>query len=71
MLTCNPARRFGLVAGTLQLGAPADIMVFDDAAPWRIEGRLFQGAGNTPFDGLPTAGRVRMTIKGGDLVWQV
>ncbi len=71
MLTCNPARRFGLVAGTLQLGAPADIMVFDDAAPWRIEGRLFQGAGNTPFDGLPTAGRVRMTIKGGDVVWRV
>ncbi len=70
MLTVNPARRFGLIAGTLQLAAPADLMVFDDAAPWRIEGRLFQGAGNTPFDGLPTAGRVRMTIKGGDVVWQ-
>jgi dihydroorotase len=71
MLTVNPARRFGLVAGTLQLGAPADVVVFDDAAPWRIEGRLFQGAGNTPFDGLPTAGRVRMTIKGGEVIWRV
>jgi dihydroorotase len=71
MLTHNPARRFGLVAGTLQLAAPADIMVFDEAAPWRIDGHLFQGAGNTPFDGLPTAGRVTMTIKGGDVVWQV
>jgi dihydroorotase len=71
MLTINPARRFGLVAGTLQLAAPADVMVFDDAAPWRIEGRLFQGTGNTPFDGLPTAGRVRMTIKGGEVIWRV
>uniref|UniRef100_UPI0013DB3FA7 dihydroorotase n=1 Tax=Sandarakinorhabdus rubra TaxID=2672568 RepID=UPI0013DB3FA7 len=71
MLTCNPARRFGLVAGTLQLAAPADVMLFDDAAPWRIESRLFHGPGNTPFDGLPTAGRVRMTMKGGEVVWRV
>ena len=70
MLSTNPARRFGLVAGTLQLGAPADLVVFDEAAPWRIDGDQFHGAGNTPFNGLPTAGRVRMTIKGGDVVWR-
>ncbi|WP_353216893.1 amidohydrolase family protein [Sandarakinorhabdus sp.] len=70
MLSWNPARRFGLVAGTLQLGAPADLVVFDEHAPWRIDGRAFEGAGNTPFDGLPTFGRVRITIKGGELVWQ-
>jgi dihydroorotase len=70
MLSTNPARRFGLVAGTLQLGAPADLVVFDEQAPWRIDGDHFHGAGNTPFNGLPTAGRVRMTIKGGDVVWQ-
>ena len=71
MLSLNPARRFGLIAGTLQLGAPADLVVFDEAAPWRIDGRKFHGAGNTPFDGVPTAGIVRMTIKGGDVVWRV
>lgn len=70
MLSTNPARRFGLVAGTLQLGAPADLVVFDEAAPWRIDGDQFHGAGNTPFNGLPTAGRVRTTIKGGDVVWR-
>ena len=71
MLSLNPARRFGLIAGTLQLGAPADLVVFDEAAPWRIDGRKFHGAGNTPFAGVPTAGIVRMTIKGGDVVWRV
>jgi dihydroorotase len=71
MLSLNPARLFGLIAGTLQLGAPADLVVFDEAAPWRIDGRKFHGAGNTPFDGVPTAGIVRMTIKGGDVVWRV
>ena len=70
MLSTNPARRFGLVAGTLQLGAPADLVVFDEHAPWCIDGDQFHGAGNTPFNGLPTAGRVRITIKGGDVVWQ-
>lgn len=70
LVSTNPARRFGLVAGTLQLGAPADLVVFDEHAPWRIDGDKFHGAGNTPFNGLPTAGRVRMTIKGGDVVWR-
>jgi dihydroorotase len=59
-----------LAAGTLQLGAPADLVLFDEGAPWRIDGDRFLGAGNTPFDGLPVQGRVRTTIKGGDVVWQ-
>jgi dihydroorotase len=45
-------------------------VIFDEAAPWRIDGNAFAGAGNTPFDGLPVSGRVRMTIKGGDVVWR-
>ena len=69
-MTTAPAARFGLPGGTLSLGSPADLMVFDEHAPWRIVGDDFTGAGNTPFDGLPVAGRVRMTIKGGELVWR-
>ncbi|OYU14039.1 MAG: dihydroorotase [Alphaproteobacteria bacterium PA4] len=68
-LTAAPAAIFGLQAGALRPGAPADLMLFDEAAPWRISGDRFQGAGNTPFDGLPVAGRVKMTIKGGERVW--
>jgi dihydroorotase len=69
-MTAAPAALFGLPGGTLSLGSPADLMVFDEAAPWRIEGDRFLGAGNTPFDGLPVAGRVKMTVKGGELVWR-
>ncbi|MEY2883977.1 MAG: dihydroorotase [Pseudomonadota bacterium] len=68
-LTAAPAAIFGLHAGALRPGAAADLMLFDEAAPWRISGDRFQGAGNTPFDGLPVAGRVKMTIKGGERVW--
>jgi dihydroorotase len=70
MMTTAPARLFGLPGGTLATGAPADLVIFDENAPWRISGEAFQGAGNTPFDGLPVSGRVRMTIKGGDVVWR-
>ncbi len=69
-MTAAPAALFGLPGGTLAIGAPADIILFDEQAPWRIAGDRFIGAGNTPFDGIPVAGRVRMTIKGGDMVWR-
>ena len=70
-MTSAPAALFGLAGGTLAAGAPADLVLFDAGAPWRIDGDLFQGAGNTPFDGQPVQGRVRMTVKGGDAVWRV
>ena len=69
-MTLAPARLFGLPGGTLATGAPADLVLFDETAPWRIDADAFTGAGNTPFDGLPVSGRVRMTIKGGDVVWR-
>jgi len=69
-LTVAPAALFGLPGGSLSLGSPADLMLFDAGAPWRIDGSSFTGAGNTPFDGLPVQGQVMMTIKGGELVWR-
>jgi dihydroorotase len=69
-LTSAPARLFGLLGGTLAEGAPADLVLFDEQAAWRIDGDRFAGPGNTPFDGMPVQGRVRMTIKGGEIVWR-
>jgi dihydroorotase len=69
-MTAAPAALFGLPGGSLSAGSPADLMLFDENAPWRIAGDRFSGAGNTPFDGIPVAGRVKMTIKGGEVVWR-
>lgn len=72
MLAANPARIFGLPGGRLDAGAPADLIMVDAGAPWRIDAdRLQATAGNTPFDGLPTQGRVLMTIKGGEVLWEL
>ncbi len=69
-MTSTPARIFGLPGGTLRPGAPADLIVYDPDAPWRIDADTsVASAGNTPFDGMAVQGRVTMTVKGGDIVW--
>lgn len=67
LLSTAPAQRFGIAGGSLQQGAPADLMLFDPAASWVIDsGELAGLAGNTPFDGMQVTGRLRMTVKGGE-----
>jgi dihydroorotase len=58
MLAVNPAKVLGLDTGTLEVGKPADLMLFDPDTPWQVDGEAFASAGNTPFDGLPVQGRV-------------
>ncbi len=66
MVSANPARIIGVEGGSLAPGAAADVILFDPDAPWIIDGSRFSGqAGNTPFDMLPTQGKVLKTIKGG------
>ena len=66
LLSANPAKVLGLDAGTLTVGTPADLMLVDRDAPWRIDAdRMRAKAGNTPFDGLPVQGKVLRLFKGG------
>lgn len=66
LLAGNPARILGLETGTLAAGAPADLILIEPDAPWRVDtARMAARAGNTPFDGMPVQGRVTMMIKGG------
>jgi dihydroorotase len=65
-LTVGPARILGLEAGTLRVGAPADLVVFDPDAPWRINTEKFRSKSkNAPFDGRPVQGRVERTVVDG------
>lgn len=66
LLSGNPARLLGVNAGTLEVGAEADLILIDPDAPWQIDPRTMPGrAANTPFDGLPVQGRVTALWKGG------
>jgi dihydroorotase len=69
LLSANPAALLGVPGGRLEVGAEADLVLFDPDKPWRIVGDdLAASAGNTPFDGLPVQGKVLQTIKGGQPV---
>ena len=66
LTSSNPAQILGVNAGTLAVGSPADLCIFDQDKPWKIRANAFTSdTGNTPFDGLPVQGKVVRTIKGG------
>ena len=66
LTAANPAKILGVEAGTLAVGAPADLCLIDIDKPWQIRaGNFASEAGNTPFDGLPVQGKAVRTIKGG------
>ena len=61
-----PARLLGVEAGALVEGYEADIALIDPEKPWIVDRRKMEAtAGNTPFDGQPTQGRVTALFKGG------
>jgi len=58
-MSLNPARRLGLAAGRLQVGAPADLVWFDPDAPFQLDRfALKSKSKNTPFDGARLQGQV-------------
>ncbi len=68
-MTVGPARAFGLAAGSLSVGAPADVAVLDPAAEWVVDpARLRSRSGNTPWKGKRLAGRCIFTVVGGRVV---
>jgi dihydroorotase len=69
-MSCAPARLWHLGGGTLRPGSPADLVLFDPAAEWRVEpARLRSRSRNTPWAGETLPGVVRATYVGGRSVF--
>ncbi len=70
-VTSAPARILGVDAGRIAPGAPADLVLFDPQAPFRVSAQALKSQGkNSPFLGLALAGRVRATIVAGSVVYE-
>jgi dihydroorotase len=70
-ITSQPARILGVRSGRLAAGAPADLVLFDPSAPFRVAPETLKSQGkNTPFLGYELAGRVRCTIVEGNVVYE-
>lgn len=68
-LTVEPATAFNLPYGTLKLGAPADVTIFDPNEEWTVDpGKFYSKGKNTPLAGVTLKGRVWMTLVNGNVV---
>ena len=69
-VSCDPAAILGIDSGSLSVGCPADICIFDAAEPWVVTPENLRSQGkNTPFLGYEMAGRVLATLVGGRIVF--
>lgn len=70
-MSLAPARVFNLPGGTLKVGGPGDVTVFDPQAEWVVDPKLFLSKSrNTPFAGWKLKGKTRYTVVGGVVVWE-
>jgi dihydroorotase len=70
-VTSAPARILGVEAGRIAPGAPADLVLFDPLAPFRVSAQALKSQGkNTPFLGHELTGRVRATVVAGEVVYE-
>lgn len=72
-LTMGPARILGLNdAGTLAIGAAADVTVIDPHATWTIDPSKFRSKSrNTPFAGWSVRGQIRAVAYNGEIRYRV
>ena len=66
MMSTRPAEIMKLPGGTLQEGAPADIVVIDETLEKTVDGKSFYSKGkNTPYEGVSLKGWPVMTLVDG------
>lgn len=68
-MTCHPAKLYGLNAGGIQVGMPADLVLFDPDATWKVENFVSKSA-NSPFIGETLYGVIYYTLCNGQVVYQ-
>ena len=67
-MTAEPAKIFGLDAGTLSIDAPADVTIIDPEFIWTVDAKNFYTKGShSPFIGRELRGQAVATIVRGNL----
>lgn len=69
LMSLNPAKLYGLDAGTLSVGAPADIMIFS-ADETTVYSSSRSKSSNSPFLGREFTGRIKYTIASGNIIYR-
>jgi dihydroorotase len=70
-MSAGPARIYGLEPPRVAVGAPANLVLLDTAATWRVEEGGFRSrSANSWLLGQTLEGRVRMTVAAGKVVYE-
>ena len=69
-MTINPAQLYGLNAGYLKEGGPADLVIFDPNAERLISNQFASKSQNSPVINERLKGRIAYTIAKGQIVYQ-
>lgn len=70
-LSTAPAKIARVEGGTLKPGAAADLVLLDPSQRWTITREALRSRShNTPLLSKEVVGRVRMTVVGGNVVWE-
>jgi len=68
LLCSKPADIIKVQAGSLRVGMPADLCLFDPELDWIVGPQTLVSQGkHTPFHGLPMQGRVQLTMVNGNV----
>lgn len=67
-MTIHPARLYKLPAGSVEVGAPADFVIFHPEETWCVE-TFTSKSSNTPFIGDTLYGKIHYTICAGNIVY--
>lgn len=71
-MSCTPAKILGIPAGTLCMGAAADVVLFDPTTTWTVDPEKLHGKSrNTPFKGMTLTGKVVTTFSRGRKVYDI
>jgi len=69
-LSAKPAKIAGIDAGTLRVGAVADITIIDPTMSWTVDPQRFVSKGrHSPFAGRTLTGMVVQVLRRGGAVW--
>ena len=69
LMSSNPAEFYRMRPDSIQEGALADLVIFDETGRWRVE-TFVSKASNSPFAGWELPGKVHYTICGGKVVYR-
>jgi dihydroorotase len=71
-MSAGPARAYGLAEPRIAVGTPANLVLLDTAATWRVEERAFRSRSvNSWLLGQTLKGKVRLTVADGRVVYAI